>query len=140
MKEKKKKRSVGQAKARKRLWRAHTPGHRLLRCRVYCVLFDDYYFTLYRSISITALNLFESRGIERVPLHERHGAADYLQISLLWFSTNITAKNMALGMLGLLNFSLGFVDLLSVGRLVRCLEPPVLHIWEQLDPLMAIVR
>jgi hypothetical protein len=61
---------------------------------------------------LTALNLFESRGIERVPLHERHDvkAADYLQMSLLWFSTNITANNMALGMLGPLSFSLGLVD------------------------------
>lgn len=55
---------------------------------------------------------FETRGIERVPLHERHNvkAADYLQMSLLWFSTNITANNMALGMMGPLTFSLGFVD------------------------------
>lgn len=61
---------------------------------------------------LTALNMFESRGIERVPLSERHDvkASDYLQMSLLWFSTNITANNMALGMLGPLGFSLGFVD------------------------------
>jgi hypothetical protein len=61
---------------------------------------------------LTAMNFLESRGIERVPLHERHDvkAADYLQMSLLWFSTNITANNMALGMLGPLAFSLGFVD------------------------------
>jgi hypothetical protein len=61
---------------------------------------------------LTELEFFESRGIERVPLHERHDAkaSDYLQMSLLWFSTNITANNMALGMMGPLIFSLGFVD------------------------------
>lgn len=61
---------------------------------------------------LTSLKLFQSRGIERVPLDERHAvtAADYLQMTLLWFSTNITANNMAIGMLGPLGFSLGFVD------------------------------
>jgi hypothetical protein len=61
---------------------------------------------------LTSLKLFESRGIERVPLDERHAvrAADYLQMTLLWFSTNITANNMAIGMLGPLSYSLGFLD------------------------------
>jgi len=61
---------------------------------------------------LTSLKLFESRGIERVPVDERHNvkASDYLQMSLLWFSTNITANNMALGMLGPLSYDLGFVD------------------------------
>jgi purine-cytosine permease-like protein len=31
-------------------------------------------------------------------------------MTLLWFSTNITANNMAIGMLGPLSYSLGFVD------------------------------
>ncbi|CAG8195610.1 unnamed protein product [Penicillium salamii] len=61
---------------------------------------------------LASLRLFESRGIERIPLEERHAvrATDYLQMTLLWFSTNITANNMAIGMLGPLGFSLGFVD------------------------------
>lgn len=61
---------------------------------------------------LTELKFFETRGIERVPLQERHDvkASDYLQMCLLWFSTNITANNMALGMMGPLTFSLGFVD------------------------------
>lgn len=61
---------------------------------------------------LTEFKFFETRGIERVPLHERHDvkASDYLQMCLLWFSTNITANNMALGMMGPLTFSLGFVD------------------------------
>lgn len=61
---------------------------------------------------LASLEFFETRGIERVPLEERHTvtATDYMQMCLLWFSTNITANNMALGMLGPLVFGLGFVD------------------------------
>lgn len=61
---------------------------------------------------IISLKYLEKRGIERVPVEERHAvtAADYMQMTLLWFSTNITANNMAVGMLGPLVFSLGFVD------------------------------
>lgn len=61
---------------------------------------------------LTSMELFEARGIERVPVEERHDvkAADYMQMTLLWFSTNITANNMAVGMLGPLTYGLGFVD------------------------------
>lgn len=61
---------------------------------------------------LASLNLFEARGIERIPLEERHDvkAVDYMQMTLLWFSTNITANNMAVGMLGPLSYGLGFVD------------------------------
>ncbi|KAJ6128112.1 Permease cytosine/purine uracilthiamine allantoin [Penicillium samsonianum] len=59
------------------------------------------------------LDFFESRGIERVPLDERKPrvtSADYMQMALMWFSVNITANNMAVGMLGPSNYGLGFVD------------------------------
>lgn len=61
---------------------------------------------------LNSLKLFESRGVERVPVEERHDirAADYMQMTLLWFSTNITANNIAVGMLGPLSYDLGFVD------------------------------
>lgn len=61
---------------------------------------------------LTALNVFESRGIERVPEEDRQvmTASDYMQMALLWFSTNITANNMAIGMFGPTKFGLGFVD------------------------------
>ena len=61
---------------------------------------------------LSSFKLFESRGIERIPLEERHyvKAADYMQMTLLWLSTNMTANNMALGMMGPLSYSLGFVD------------------------------
>ncbi|KAJ5887453.1 hypothetical protein N7495_007494 [Penicillium taxi] len=61
----------------------------------------------------TSLNFVESRGIERVPSEERMKAVamgDYMQMFLLWFSVNITANNIAVGMLGPLSYSLGFVD------------------------------
>ncbi|KAJ5627278.1 hypothetical protein N7528_004705 [Penicillium herquei] len=61
----------------------------------------------------TSLDLVEARGIERVPESQRMKdvtAGDYMQMALLWFSTNITANNMAVGMLGPLDYSLGFVD------------------------------
>ncbi|KAJ5660023.1 hypothetical protein N7507_006474 [Penicillium longicatenatum] len=61
---------------------------------------------------LTSMKLFESRGVERVPIEERHDirVADYMQMTLLWFSTNITANNIAVGMLGPLSYDLGFVD------------------------------
>ncbi|KAI9929651.1 hypothetical protein MW887_001126 [Aspergillus wentii] len=61
---------------------------------------------------ILSIKYLESRGIERVPVEERHAVtfSDYMQMTLLWFSTNITANNMAVGMLGPLDYSLGFVD------------------------------
>ena len=62
---------------------------------------------------ITSLKYVEARGIERVPEDKRNKhitASDYMQMTLLWFSTNITANNVALGMLGPLDFGLGFTD------------------------------
>jgi hypothetical protein len=61
---------------------------------------------------LNSMKLFESRGVERVPVEERHDirVADYMQMTLLWFSTNITANNIAVGMLGPLSYDLGFVD------------------------------
>ncbi len=61
---------------------------------------------------ILAIKFLEKRGIERVPESERHEITGgrYMQMTLLWFSTNITANNMAVGMLGPLAYDLGFVD------------------------------
>ncbi|KAF4770746.1 hypothetical protein N7455_007185 [Penicillium solitum] len=59
------------------------------------------------------LNFFEARGIERIPLDERKPkvtSADYMEMALMWFSVNITANNMAVGMLGPSSYGLGFVD------------------------------
>ncbi|PYI29670.1 hypothetical protein BP00DRAFT_478717 [Aspergillus indologenus CBS 114.80] len=59
------------------------------------------------------LKLLEKRGIERVPETERHSSvttADYLKMGVLWFSTSITANNVAVGMYGPLGYSLSFVD------------------------------
>ncbi|KAF8454798.1 permease for cytosine/purines, uracil, thiamine, allantoin-domain-containing protein [Terfezia claveryi] len=75
----------------------------------------------------------EGRGIQRVLPHERHAAGSPQtslgQISLLWFSINLAANNLTLGMLGPSIFRLSFLDstLLSVfGMFVGCL--PVAYI------------
>jgi hypothetical protein len=61
---------------------------------------------------------FEARGIDRVPeaLRERQTVfADYAQMSVIWFSSNITANNMLLGILGPLLFEVGLVDGMILG-------------------------
>jgi hypothetical protein len=55
----------------------------------------------------------EARGIERVPDNikaEKTTTGDYVQMCLIWLSANLTANNMMIGMLGPLNFGLGFRD------------------------------
>ena len=79
---------------------------------------------------LVALN-FESRGIRRVEPDERHDlkTLGFTQIVMLWFSVNLAANNITLGMLGPAVFSLGFLDssLCAVfGMLVGCL--PVAYI------------
>jgi len=61
---------------------------------------------------IESLAGFEARGITRVLPEERHGSSfsKDLQIGLLWFSANMTANLLAVGFLGPLVFTLGFVD------------------------------
>ena len=61
---------------------------------------------------IESLAGLEARGITRVLPEERHAATlmGYVQMALLWFSANLTANNLAVGLLGPLVFSLGFVD------------------------------
>ena len=54
----------------------------------------------------------EARGIQRVDPAERHSLKKqgYLQVALFWFSINLGAMNVTLGMLGPAAFSLGFKD------------------------------
>ena len=61
---------------------------------------------------IEGLAGLEARGIARVPPEERHQGSvlGYAQMTMLWFSTNVTANNVAVGLLGPLVFDLGFVD------------------------------
>ncbi|EON67325.1 hypothetical protein W97_06578 [Coniosporium apollinis CBS 100218] len=74
---------------------------------------------------LVAYNL-EARGIQRVEPEERHDlrALGYTQIAILWFSINLAANNITLGMLGPAVFHLSFFDcaLTAVfGMLVGCL-------------------
>jgi NCS1 nucleoside transporter family len=69
---------------------------------------------------------FETRGIKRVELDERHDLSKlgFFQVFVLWFSINLAANNITLGMLGPAIFELNFLDssLCAVfGMLVGCL-------------------
>jgi len=61
---------------------------------------------------VESLEHVEQRGIQRVLPEERYeaSAAGYAQMALLWFSTNLTANNLTLGMLGPLVYGLSFTD------------------------------
>lgn len=74
---------------------------------------------------LVAYNL-EARGVTRVEPHERQDLRllGYSQVAIMWFSVNLAANNITLGMLGPAIFALGFTDacLLSVfGALVGSL-------------------
>ena len=73
----------------------------------------------------------EARGIQRVMPTERHSIKNlgYTQIGILWFSINLAANNITLGMLGPAVYSLSFRDAslcAAFGILVGCL--PVAYI------------
>lgn len=83
---------------------------------------------------IESLAGLEARGITRVLPEERHATslAGYIQMALLWLSANVTANNLAVGLLGPLVFELGFVDssLCAVfGSFVGCLAMSYMGIW-----------
>ena len=61
---------------------------------------------------IEGLAGLEARGITRVLPEEKHDISPirYVHMWLLWFSVNITVNNLAVGFLGPLVFSLGWVD------------------------------
>ncbi|THW63089.1 purine-cytosine permease FCY21 [Aureobasidium pullulans] len=80
--------------------------------------------------SLAHYNL-EARGIHRVMPNERHSLRNlgYSQVGLLWFSVNLAANNITLGMLGPAVYYLSFLDcsLCAVfGMLVGCL--PVAYV------------
>jgi len=83
---------------------------------------------------IESLAGLEARGITRVLPEERHAGSllGYMQIAALWFSANITANNLAVGLLGPLVFNLGFVDsaMCAVfGAFVGSLPTAYMSIW-----------
>jgi hypothetical protein len=61
---------------------------------------------------ILSPELLETRGIQRVLPSERQPLtlSAYLQAFILWFSINLAAVNIALGMLAPVVFGLGFLD------------------------------
>src|ERR1700733_14331095 len=61
---------------------------------------------------VVSISFLEERGIQRVPEDARYSPSTMglVQMSLLWFSINLTANNVAVGLLGPLVYGLGFVD------------------------------
>ena len=61
---------------------------------------------------VVSISFLEERGIQRVPEDARYTPSlmGYVQMTLLWFSINLTANNIAVGLLGPLVYNLGFVD------------------------------
>lgn len=77
---------------------------------------------------------FEARGIVRVSPEERHAGSvlGYAQMAMLWFSMNVTANNLAIGLLGPLVFNLGFVDsamMATFGSLLGSAPTAYMSIW-----------
>ena len=84
--------------------------------------------------SIESLRGLEARGITRVLPEERKAPSrtDYVQMSILWFSANVTANNLAVGLLGPLLFELGFLDsalIATFACFVGSLGPAYMSIW-----------
>lgn len=69
------------------------------------------FFTRFND-KVIGISFLEERGIQRVPEDARYkpSAMGYLQMALLWFSINVTANNLAVGLLGPLVYGLSFVD------------------------------
>jgi hypothetical protein len=83
---------------------------------------------------IESLRGLEARGITRVLPEERKEPSrwDYVQMSILWFSANVTANNLAVGLLGPLLFQLGFLDsalIATFACLMGSLGPAYMSIW-----------
>lgn len=77
---------------------------------------------------------FEARGIVRVPPEERQQGSilGYAQMAMLYFSMNVTANNLAIGLLGPLVFNLGFFDsamMATFGCLLGSAPTAYMSIW-----------
>jgi len=79
-----------------------TPAHTATGPESYLRRFED---------QLIKYNL-EARGIQRVEPHECHALTwkSYIQIFLMWFSINLVAVNITLGMLAPTIFTLSFKD------------------------------
>ena len=70
----------------------------------------------YWNAKVEGIRGLESRGIARVLPDEKNagGVQDYLQMFALWFSIDFVAYNFVTGFLGVLVFSLGWVDCIVI--------------------------
>ncbi|CZR61700.1 uncharacterized protein PAC_11597 [Phialocephala subalpina] len=87
---------------------------------------------------IEGLSGFEARGITRVLPEERQqpSLASDVQVSILWFSTNVSVNNLAVGLFGPLVFDLGFLDsamCATFGGLLGSMSTSYMSIWGPLS-------
>ena len=83
---------------------------------------------------IESLAGLEARGITRVAPEERHQGSilSYAQMAIIWFSANVAAPNIAVGLLGPLVLDLGFVDsvmMATFGILLGSAVTAYMSIW-----------
>lgn len=83
---------------------------------------------------IEALAGLEARGIVRVLPEERQERSNfgYIQMAIIWFSANVSANNLAVGLLGPLVFELGFVDsamMATFGSFLGAVPTAYMSIW-----------
>ena len=83
---------------------------------------------------IEGLAGLEARGIARVPPEERQQGSflGYSQMFMLWFSSNVTANNLAVGLLGPMVFELGYIDgvmMATFGSLLGSAFVAYMSIW-----------
>ena len=102
-------------------------------------------FPTWRNFKNITIRSLEQRGIERVLSDERQtpSTMGYVQMSLLWFSMNLTANNLVLGLLGPIVYQLSFLDsaLCSVfGALLGSLCPAYMSTWGPISGNRTMVR
>lgn len=83
---------------------------------------------------VRSLGAVETRGINRVPPEERNlpSNSDYVQVTIIWFSANMAANNLIIGLLGPLLFQLGFLSsalIATFACFVGSLGPAYMSIW-----------
>jgi hypothetical protein len=87
-----------------------------------------------RNSWIKSLRGLEARGITHVLPKERKvpSRLDYVQMSILWLSVNVTANQLVVGLLGPLLFGLGFLDsalIVTFACSVGFLGPAYMSVW-----------
>ena len=86
----------------------------------------------------------ETRGIQRVEDHEKHGTSifAYIQVFVLWVSVNLVVNNVTLGMLGPAVYELSFTDAAlcaTFGALVGAVPTAWVATWGPLSGVRTMI-